>query len=219
MSSRMPFRSRLLTAIGAVLLLGVFVFPIWRIDLSAPQYPEGIGMLIRVNTVTGVKPNDLANINGLNHYIGMKEIVPGSIPELRYMPWIVGALALSGMLVALWGRRSALVAWLATFTVVGLAGLVDFWRWGYDYGHHLDPHAIIKVPGMVYQPPLIGARQLLNFTAYSWPAAGGILAGIGFVLGILALVLACRRSPAAPTPRRVAAPEPDRVLRAQAAAR
>ena len=40
-------------------------------------------MLIRINTVTGIKPNDLANINGLNHYIGMKAIEPDAIPELR----------------------------------------------------------------------------------------------------------------------------------------
>lgn len=207
MSSRLPFRSRILTAVGAVLLLGVFVFPLWRIDLAAPQYPEGIGMLIRVSTVTGVKPNDLANINGLNHYIGMKEIVPDAIPELRYMPWIFAGLAISGLLVALWGRRAALVGWLAVFGLAGLAGLADFWRWGYDYGHNLDPHAIIKVPGMVYQPPLIGSRQLLNFTAYSWPDVGGILAGVGFGLAAVALVLAFR-TPATERPASTATVTP-----------
>ncbi|MGZ8378751.1 MAG: hypothetical protein ACXW0Z_16100, partial [Gemmatirosa sp.] len=66
MPTRLPFASRLLTALAAVLLLGTFVFPLWRIELEAPQYPEGIGMLIRINTVDGIKPNDLQNINGLN---------------------------------------------------------------------------------------------------------------------------------------------------------
>ena len=56
-------------------------------------------------------------------------------------------------------------------------GLVDFWHWEYDYGHRLDfEHAIIKIPGMSYQPPLIGVKQLLNFTAVSWPDVGGWLA-------------------------------------------
>ena len=54
--------SRVLLAIASVLLLGAFLFPLWRIDLAAPQYPEGLGMLIRINTVSGIKPNDLANI-------------------------------------------------------------------------------------------------------------------------------------------------------------
>ena len=93
--------SRVLLAIASVLLLGAFLFPLWRIDLVAPQYPEGLGMLIRVNAVTGIKPNDLANINGLNHYIGMKPIEPGAIPELRVMPWIIAGLAALGLVGAL----------------------------------------------------------------------------------------------------------------------
>jgi copper chaperone NosL len=64
--------------------------------------------------------------------------------------------------------------WLALFVLVAIAGLADFYRWGYDYGHNLDlEHASIKIPGMAYQPPLIGRKQLLNITASSWPALGG----------------------------------------------
>jgi hypothetical protein len=194
MRTPLPPVSRLLTALAAVLLLGVYVLPLWRIDLEAPQYPEGIGMLVRINTVEGLKPQDLQNINGLNHYIGMKEIHADAIPELRYMPWIVGALVVTGLAAALANRRAALAAWLGAFALAGVAGLVDFWRWGYDYGHDLDPHAIIQVPGMAYQPPLIGSKQLLNFTAHSWPAPGGLLAGLAFALGAVALVLAVRRA-------------------------
>ena len=179
--------ARAMTAGAALLLLLVFAFPLWRIDLLAPQYPEGIGMLIRIDDVQGVKPQDLHNINGLNHYIGMKEIHAESIPELRWMPWIVGALVVSGLLVAAWGRRRALVAWLAAFATLGVAGLADFWRWSYDYGHDLAPDAIIKVPGMSYQPPILGTKQLLNFTASSWPDIGGIAAGLSFALAAFAL--------------------------------
>jgi copper chaperone NosL len=185
--------SRTLLAVAAAMLLGAFLFPLWRIDLHAPQYPEGLGMLIRINTVTGVKPNDLANINGLNHYIGMKAIEPDAIPELRLMPWVIVGLAALGLLGAAMGSRRILYAWLgglATFAVVGLA---DFWRWTYDYGHNIDfEHAIIKIPGMTYQPPIIGTKQLLNFTAASWPALGTLCLGVAFALGVAALVVARR---------------------------
>ena len=53
--------------------------------------------------------------------------------------------------------------------------MIDFWRWEYNYGHDLNPDAAIKVPGMAYQPPLIGYKQLLNFGAYSIPDIGGWL--------------------------------------------
>jgi len=49
------------------------------------------------------------------------------------------------------------------FVLFGIIAMVDFWRWEYDYGHDLDPNAAIIVPGMAYQPPLIGFKQLLNF--------------------------------------------------------
>ena len=44
--------------------------------------------------------------------------------------------------------------------------MVDFYLWEYEYGHNLDPTAPIQVPGMSYQPPLIGYKMLLNFGAY-----------------------------------------------------
>jgi copper chaperone NosL len=191
----MPALSRILVAISSLLLIGLFVFPLWHVRLTAPQYPEGLGMNIRINTVEGATETDLDNINGLNHYIGMKRIDPNTIPELTFMPWIVGALILSGLAVAAVARRRILYFWMAGFLAIGVIGLIDFWRWEYDYGHNLDAAtAIIKIPGMSYQPPLIGTKQLLNFQAVSLPGVGGILAGIAFVLGLLAVIHAVRRN-------------------------
>jgi len=182
--------SRILTAVGALLLLALYVLPLWSIALFAPQYPEGLGMRIRLTTVTGDRPTDLATINGLNHYIGMRAIEPDSIRELHYFPLIVGALIVLGLVAAAIGKRGVLIAWLTGLAAFGVAGLIDFWRWSYDYGHNLDfERAIIKVPGMSYQPPLIGTKQLLNFTATSWPAAGAWLALAAFLLGVAALLL------------------------------
>jgi hypothetical protein len=186
---------RFLTAAAAVVLAGLFLVPIWRIQLIAPQYPEGLGMRIWLTALRGASPNDLDNINELNHYIGMKLITTSAIPELRVMPWIVAVLVVLGLIVALVGRRGGLYAWVAAFTAFGAAGLVDFWRWEYDYGHHIDyDDAIIKVPGMVYQPPLLGSKQLLNFTATSWPDVGGWLALLAFVLAATAVLLTLRRA-------------------------
>jgi nitrous oxidase accessory protein len=190
----------MLTLVASLLLLSLYAVPLWRVRLFAPQYPEGLGMLIHINTVAGAKPHDLQNINRLNHYIGMKEISPDAIPELRIMPWAVGALALFGVLVVAMNRRRALYVWLGGFAALALAGLADFWRWEYNYGHDLDfAHAIIKIPGMTYQPPLIGSKQLLNFTAISWPALGGWLVGVAFLLAAIGLVLTLRTSRPTPT--------------------
>lgn len=165
--------SRIAVALASLLLLAVYVTPLWRIQLIAPQYPEGLGLRIWVNQITGLKPNDLNSINGLNHYIGMRPIEPDAVPELRLMPQLLAAAIVAGLLVGLIGRRGLLYVWAVVFTLGAAAGLGDFWKWGYEYGHRLDPHAAIKVPGMSYQPPVIGSKQLLNFHATSWPGLGG----------------------------------------------
>jgi hypothetical protein len=99
------------------------------------------------------------------------------------MPWIFAFMIASGLIVAIWGNRTALLVWIILFVVLAIAGLVDFYLWGYDYGHNLDPDAAIKVPGMTYQPPVLGTKQLLNITATSLPA-------IGFYISVLSMGLA-----------------------------
>jgi hypothetical protein len=191
-----PKSARIYVAVAALLMCVGFVLPLWRVDLIAPQYPEGLGMLIRVNTVEGVKEQDLNSINNLNHYIGMKRIEPDAIPELKYMPAILGVLVVTALGVAAVGKRGVLVAWTALLGIVQAAGLYDYWKWGYEYGHDLDVEtAIIKIPDMTYQPPLIGSKQLLNFTATSWPAAGGWALIIATVLVGVAVWQSAKRRP------------------------
>ncbi|MFZ4591577.1 MAG: hypothetical protein ACOYN6_11300 [Ignavibacteria bacterium] len=174
--------SRISVLIISLALIAVYFLPVWEIELEAPQYPEGLGMNIWINKITG----DLNTINGLNHYIGMKTIQPDSIKELTLMPYILGALILLGISVVIAGRKKLLIVWVVFFMMLGIAGAVDFYLWEYDYGHNLNPEAAIKIPGMSYQPPLIGSKQLANFTAYSIPDTGGIIL---IVAGIASLVI------------------------------
>jgi hypothetical protein len=189
----MNARKRIVIAAAALLLGVAYLSPLWHIGLVAPQYPEGIGMYIWLDTITGQKPNDLNSINNLNHYIGMKPIVADSIPELRVMPAILAGLIALGVITAVVGRRKLLYAWTVVFVVVAIVGLADFWYWGYDYGHNLDPTAAIKIPGLSYQPPVIGSKQLLNFTANSWPGLGGWAIVAALCIGVWLSVVEFRR--------------------------
>lgn len=176
--------SRILILILALSLTIVYIVPLWNISLEAPQYPEGLGMQIWLNKITG----DLNTINGLNHYIGMKTIQPDSIKELKLMPFIIGFIIFAGFLVFLFNKKSLLLSWIILIIITGIIGMYDFWSWEYDYGHNLDPTAAIIVPGMNYQPPLIGSKQLLNFTATSMPDIGGIIIFAAGIIAILVLI-------------------------------
>lgn len=180
--------SKIIIGIASLILILTFFFPLWKINLEAPQYPEGIGLKIWINKITGQNPNDLDNINGLNHYIGMKKIEPDSIPELKVMPYIIIFMILFGLTTAITGKRFLAYSWIALFIILAAIGLYDFYLWEYDYGHNLNPNAAIKIPGMAYQPPLIGAKQLLNFNAISLPDISFYLLVTVVVLTIIALI-------------------------------
>jgi copper chaperone NosL len=182
-------KSKIILVIASLILILTFFFPLWSIDLEAPQYPEGIGLRIWINQITGLKPNDLKNINGLNHYIGMKEIVPDAIPELKIMPYIIIFLIVFGLATALTGKRFLVYTWIASFIILAAIGLYDFYMWEYDCGHNLNSHAAIKIPGMVYQPPLIGSKMLLNFNAISMPNISFYILVLAVALAVFALIL------------------------------
>lgn len=181
---------RWLMALAGGFLLFLFVFPMWRITLEAPQFPEGLYMNIWINKITGTGgDNIIQNINILNHYIGMKKIEPDSIPELAYFPYIVIGMSLLGFLFAAINNKWLYLFWFVSLLILGALGIYDFYLWEYDYGHNLDPKAPIQVPGMVYQPPLFGRKDLLNFIAYSYPATGALFIGLSMISSFFAFYL------------------------------
>ena len=183
----MQKRSRFALIIASLLLIGTYFLPLWSISLQAPQYPDGLRMDIFINDIGGEDPNILQNMNILNHYIGMKKIEPDSIPELFILPWVVAGFIFLGLLFGIVNKKWMLVTWTILFTLFGILAIYDFYLWEYDYGHDLNPNAPIKVPGMAYQPPLLGTKMILNFKATSLPAGGGILMGVS--VGLCYLVL------------------------------
>lgn len=179
--------SKIFLIIAAILLIGSLFVPLWRIDLEAPQYPEGLNLLIYANKIAG----NVDIINGLNHYIGMQTLHAENFIEFTVLQYIIGAFALLFIITAIIGKRKLLYATFIAFAAFGVIAIADFWRWEYNYGHHLDPNAPIIVPGMAYQPPLIGFKQLLNFGAYSMPDIGGYFF---IICGIILLALVGKES-------------------------
>ncbi|ESU19612.1 hypothetical protein FCR2A7T_17700 [Flavobacterium cauense R2A-7] len=165
--------------IVAALFIGSIFVPMWQIELNAPQYPEGLVLKLHANKIGG----DVDIINGLNHYIGMATLHTENFIEFKILPYVFAGFGLISLLLIFVAKRKAILFFFITYIVfIALAG-IDFYRWNYEYGHNLDPNAAIRVPGMAYQPPLLGYKQLLNFGAYSIPDTGGwMLTGAGILL-------------------------------------
>lgn len=183
--------------IGSLLLFGLFYFPLWNIELGAPQYPIPLGMNIYINGIEGVEEFDLQNIDGLNHYIGMKTIPKADqMWEFTVFPIVISCMSIIGIVLGVAGyfnkiKPSYFLFWFITMGVLGLLGMYDFNLWLIDYGSDLDPHAIMKMVDpqgnpLTYEPPLFGHRKILNFDAYSYPHIGAYLMALGMLLTFIA---------------------------------
>lgn len=175
--------------VGSLLLLPLFVLPLWNITLEAPQYPTPLGIDIYINTMAGHNDGDIQNIDIINHYVGMAKI-PKHMKEFEIFPIVVVAMAVLGMIIGFVGRKKFYIAWFVLMSILGSAGMYDFYLWEYEYGHNLSPKAAIKFPGMAYQPPLIGTKDILNFRAHSYPMSGGYIMFVGVFMTLGAYYVA-----------------------------
>ena len=190
-------RSNIIMLIAAILPLALFIFPLWKITLEAPQYPTPLGMYIHINDFSDVNPHDIKNINIMNHYVGMKYI-PEAIPEFKIFPIGIIITSILGLIIGVFGNYKWFLGWLILMCVLSAAGLYDFYIWEHDYGHDLDPKAIMKFTNpdgsiMGFQPPLFGSKDILNFKAHSYPQLGAFFLGIGMALSFVAFWVGKKR--------------------------
>ncbi|PCH54175.1 MAG: hypothetical protein COC22_00720 [Flavobacteriaceae bacterium] len=195
-------KDKIIMIIGSFLLLLLFVFPLWKITLLAPQYPEPLGLNIHITHLSdGNQFNDVNNIDLLNHYIGMahlptkRNVDKGAVEpfkEFVIIPIVVIVLSILGIIFGFIGKRKLYATWLGLLSISGIVGIYDFYNWLYIYGHVLDPNAILKIIDkttgemMAYQPPIFGFKQMLNFQVYSYPSTGVYFITTAFLFACLA---------------------------------
>ena len=163
-----------------------FFLPWWQFLLYAPQYPGGLSLVISLTGMGG----DVAEIDLLNHYIGMKHLA-GAAPLERHMAgYGVAAIAVITLTaLAISGRKlNKLVAIPAiAFPVIFLA---DSFYWLYSFGHQLDAHAPLRIGA--FTPQMFGNGQIGQFETFARPALGFWLAIAGVAFAILATFLRSR---------------------------
>ena len=180
-------RARMVLALLVVPLLLTFTAPLWRIDLSAPQYPEGLSMDIWSYKLEGGGDGQhIQEINTLNHYIGMHAIDRAALSDLDWLPFAVGALALLALRVAALGNVRSLLDLAVLTAYVSLFGMGRFAYKLYVFGHDLSPQAPVKVEP--FMPALLGSKQIANFTTTSYPALGSLYLGL-FATGVVMLTV------------------------------
>jgi copper chaperone NosL len=180
-------RSRIVLALLVIPLVLTFMAPLWRISMTAPQYPNGLYMDIYTHKVDGGHAgHDITEINELNHYIGMKPIDGAALTDLDWIPFALGLLALLTLRCAAIGNVRALVDLLVVSGYVATFAFARFIYRLWYFGHSLNPEAPIHLPA--FTPAIIGRKQVANFGVESWPRAGSLYVAI-FLAGVVGVTL------------------------------
>jgi copper chaperone NosL len=184
---------RVTMLVAALLLVAIYLFPLWNLTMFAPQYHDGLRMNIYSYKLEGGNEGqDVKEINVLNHYIGMKDLIADDFTEFKWMPFVVGAIALLILRAVVHGKFAHLIDVLVLFAYFSAFSLWSFAYKLWWYGHNLSPQAAVKVDP--FMPPLFGYKQLANFEVYSYPGLASYALGASMVLLFAAMVLAWRQT-------------------------
>lgn len=180
----------LLWVAAAVLLVVSMSYPYWGMILEAPQYPGGLQMRVFVNRMTGDDDptrDEVAEIDNLNHYIGMKSLTEAAKVERSIAQPAVYLMALLLLVAAVWRRRWT---WLLVVPALGfpLVFLGDLAFWMTYYGQNLDPYAPLSSAIHPFTPPILGRGVIGQFSTVAsieqgwyFLAAASLLIAVGLV--------------------------------------
>ena len=147
-----------LLGIAAILLLASMFLPYWKMTLNAPQYPGGLSVEVYVNRLTG----DVSEIDGLNHYIGMRPLGEAAQLERAISMVAVGILVLLTLAAIFvhspWALLLALPAILWPFIFIA-----DMYFWMRHFGLNLDPTAPLSSSIEPFVPPILGSGMVGQF--------------------------------------------------------
>jgi len=171
-----------LLLIARVMLLVALFVPFWHMELVAPQYPNNLHLTAFVNHLAG----DVAEINSLNHYIGMRPLEEAAQIERTWGVYImilfVVMLELASWIHSRW--TVILVLPVLTFPIVFL---VDLYLWMSHFGMNLDPDAPLSNSIEPFVPPILGSGFIGQFETIASAGPGLILSTIASVVMIIAL--------------------------------
>lgn len=176
---RLP--SLLLAAAALLLFISIF-FPYWKMTLMAPQYPGGLEVEVYVNRMTG----DVSEIDGLNHYIGMRPLDEAAQLERSVSIAAITILALL-LLSAIFihTRYAALLALPAV--LMPYLFLADMYFWMRNFGTNLDPTAPLSSAIEPFVPPIWGEGLVGQFRTIAEFQIGiymAFLAGFLIIAGL-----------------------------------
>lgn len=172
----------MLFVVAAILLLVSIFLPYWKMTLLAPQYPGGLHITAYVNELTG----DVTEIDGLNHYIGMRPLNEAAKFERSISVFAIGALALL-VVAAIFVHTKWVVLLVLPAIFMPIVFLADLQFWLRDFGLNLDETAALSSAIDPFVPKVLGSGMIAQFETIAMPGMGLWLAIAASILCIVGL--------------------------------
>jgi len=189
----MPIREKIakvLILISISAILTSIFFPYWRLNISAPQYPKGLKVIVYLNHNEG----DVVEIDNLNHYIGMRPLAEAAKLERKMAMFGVSILLICLVLALFFSKRKSVLLLipgiLFPFFFVG-----DLYYWMRNFGLNLDPHAAFSSSVKPFIPPILGLGKIAQFKAFAQFDTGFYLSLAASVLMLVCLTIRLKPRP------------------------
>ncbi len=171
-----------LLLIARVLILVSLFLPYWHMVLVAPQYPDNLQLTAHVNQLSG----DVAEIDSLNHYIGMRPLEEAAQFERSVGVYILILLVIMLEFAAWIHSRWAVLLVLPAVFFPAIF-LLDLHLWMSHFGQNLDPDAPLSNSIEPFVPPILGTGMVGQFKTIATPGIGLLLSALASVVIIVAL--------------------------------
>jgi hypothetical protein len=161
---------------AALLMIGSYFLPLWRIEAVSPSRSTQFGLAVYTDRIESVAASTDA-----------VELGTDGSPDSRWLPFVVGGLALLLLRGAAIGTGmslvdlSALFVYFVGFSMWSFAGRLDF------YGRYLAAETPRGVS--LFVPPLFGHETIDGLLVSSSPAPGSFaIAAAGLLLAFAVAV-------------------------------
>jgi copper chaperone NosL len=174
----LPPRGLLLAA--ALLLIASCFLPLWRIEAVSPSQSTQFGLAVYADRIESVGASTDA-----------VELGTDGSPDSRWLPFVLGGLALLMLRGAAIGTGmslvdlSALFTYFVGFSIWSFAGRLDF------YGRHLSAETARGVT--LFVPPIFGRETIGGLLVSSSPAPGFVAIAAAGLLLAFAVAVTWRR--------------------------
>jgi len=157
----MSGKNKIMLIIAVILPLIGIALPFWILEFNAPMFGRR-WLTITVYGYGGVT-GPLDQINVANHYVGLSELHPENMIEIKLLPLAFILSALIAAISVVKRNKKFLLIFLAILILIP----AYFQYWLYEFGHNINSEeAAINIEP--FTPLVMGYYQIANFKAKTY---------------------------------------------------